>query len=128
MRRRQAFATFIANIQVVLLLAHYFLYQTWMFRHVPQHPGWIQAGLGILSVSFVAASSLAFSYTSAPVRAFYKAAAVWMGFLSFLFLAALSAWIVVGVASLAGIPINFHLLVEVMFGIAIILGISGVWN
>src|ERR1700758_360564 len=112
MRRRQAFATFIANIQVVLLLAHYFLYQTWMFRHVPQHPGWIQAGLGILSVSFVAASSLAFSYTSAPVRAFYKAAAVWMGFLSFLFIAALASWLLFGLAFVAGVGMNFHLLVE----------------
>src|SRR5215472_8781796 len=108
MRRRQAFATFIAIIQVVLLLAHYFLYQTWTFRDVPRHPGWLQAGLGALSVSFVAASILAFSYTSAPVRAFYKAAAVWMGFLSFLFIAALLAWIVLAVGSVFAITFHFH--------------------
>ena len=128
MRRRQAFATFIAVVQVVLLLAHYFLYQTWTFRNAPRHPGWLQAGLGVLSVSFVAASILAFSYTSAPVRAFYKAAAVWMGFLSFLFTAALAAWIVLAVASVAGIGIHFHLLVEVLFAIAIAVGLYGVWN
>jgi len=128
MRRRQAFATFIAVVQVVLLLTHYFLYQTWTFRHVPPHPGWLQAGLGVLSVSFVAASVLAFSYTSAAVRAFYKAAAVWMGFLSFLFLAGLTSWVVLGAASLARIGINFHQLVEVLFAIAVALGLYGVWN
>jgi uncharacterized protein len=128
MRRRQAFATFIAVIQLILLFAHYFLYQTWMFRYVPQHPGWLQAGLGVLSVSFVAASILAFSFTSAPVRAFYKAAAVWMGFLSFLFIAALASWVVLAVATAAGIGMNFHLLVEVLFAIAIALGLYGVWN
>jgi len=128
MRRRQAFATFIAVVQVVLLLTHYFLYQTWTFRHVPRHPGWLQAGLGVLSVSFVAASVLAFSYTSAAVRAFYKAAAVWMGFLSFLFLAGLTSWVVLGAASLARIGINFHQLVEVLFAIAVALGLYGVWN
>src|SRR5215469_4649885 len=128
MRRRQAFATFIAIIQVVLLLAHYFLYQTWTFRHVPRHPGWFQTGLGILSVSFVAASVLAFSYTSGPVRALYKAAAVWMGLLSFLFIAALTSWVLFAVASAAGLGMNFHLMVEALFTIAIALGIYGVWN
>jgi len=128
MRRHQAFAAFIAVIQVVLLLAHYFLYQTWTFRHVPGHPGWLQAGLGVMSVSFVVASILAFSYTSAPVRALYKAAAVWMGLLSFLFIAALTSWILLAVVSVAGIGINFHLLVEALFAIATALGLYGVWN
>ena len=128
MRRRQAFATFIAIIEVVLLLAHYFLYQTWTFRHVPAHPGWLQAGLGILSVSFVTASVLAFSYTNGPVRALYKAAAVWMGFLSFLFIGALASWVVFAIASTAAIGINFHLLVEALFAVAIALGLYGVCN
>lgn len=128
MRRRQAFATFIAIVQVILLLAHYFLYQTWSFRYVLQHPRWLQAALGILSVSFVAASILAFSYTSGPVRALYKAAAVWMGFLSFLFIAALASWVLFAVATLAGLAINFHLLVQVMFTLAIAFGVYGVWN
>jgi len=128
MRRRTVFATFVAVVQFILLLAHYFLYQTWAFHHVPRHPHALQAGAGVLSVSFVAASVLAFSYTSAPVRAFYKASAVWMGFLSFFCLAALSSWVVLAGASFAGVTINFHLLVEVLFAVAILLGICGVWN
>jgi len=128
MRHRRAFVTFIAVVQIILFLAHYFLYQTWTFRHVPAHPRVLEATLALLSISFVVASVLAFSYTSAPVRAFYKAAAVWMGFLSFLFLAALSSWVVWGVATLAGAGLDFHRMVEVLFAIALALGFYGVWN
>jgi len=128
MRHRKAFFTFIAVVQLVLLLAHYFLYQTWTFEHASAHPAGLQAALGVLSVSFVAASILAFSYTSAPVRAFYRAAAVWMGFLSFLFLAAVFAWLVLGIASVAGVTLNFHRLVQGLFVIALALGLYGLWN
>ena len=128
MRRRPVIASFIAVVQVILLLAHYFLYQTWTFRYTSPHPAWLQLSLGVLSVSFVAASVLAFSYTSGPVRAIYKAAAVWMGLLSFLLIAALASWVLFATVSLAGIEINFHLLVEVLFTIAIALGLYGVWN
>jgi predicted MPP superfamily phosphohydrolase len=51
-----------------------------------------------------------------------------MGFLSFLFIAALASWAVFAVAAAAGVGINFHLLVEVLFAIAIALGLYGVWN
>ena len=63
---------------------------------------WIKLGLGVLSVSFVAASLLAYRYTNAPLRAFYRAAAVWMGMLTFLFFAAVFSWIIFGAARLAG--------------------------
>lgn len=128
MRRRQAFATFIAIVQLILSLAHYFVYQTWTYQHVSAHPRALEVTVCVLSISFVAASILAFSYTKAPVRALYKAAAVWMGLLSFLFLASLISWIVLGFASLAGIGLNFHLLVQAAFAIAIGLGVYGIWN
>ena len=128
MRHRRAFLTFIVIIQSVLLLAHYILYRTWTFQHPLAHRGWLQATLGVLSVSFVAASVLAFSYTSVPVRVLYRAAAVWMGFLSFVFIAAVFAWAVLGVASIAGLALPFHGLVEVLFAIAMALGLYGLWN
>jgi uncharacterized protein len=116
-------------VQVVLFLSHYFLYQTWTFRADPALAGpGLQLGLGLLSVSFVAASLLAFNYTSAPVRALYKAAAVWMGLLSFLFLAAALAWLVWLAASVLGVALNFHRLVEILFAIAAAAGLFGVFN
>ncbi len=131
MRHRRRFLGFIAVIQLILWLSHYFLYLTWTFR-LPStdttERAWLQPILGVLSVSFVAASMLAFSYTSAPVRVFYRAAAVWMGLLSFLFLAGVFAWLLLGVSTIVHAVLNFHLMVEALFGFAMAVGLYGVFN
>ena len=120
---------FIVIIQSVLFLTHFLLYETWAFSPQEALMGAVdQADAGFLSVSFVAASLLAFRYTNAPVRAFYRAAAVWMGLLSFLFLAAVSSWIIFGVARLAGVDVNFHRIVELLFAAAVVAGLYGVFN
>jgi uncharacterized protein len=122
---------FIAVIQSVLFLTHLFLYETWIFSSAGgDAPGdlWIKLAFGLLSVSFVAASLLAFRYTNAAVRMFYKAAAVWLGLLTFLFFAAVSSWIIFGVARLAGLAVNFHPMVELLFAVALVTGIYGVFN
>jgi predicted MPP superfamily phosphohydrolase len=131
MRVRKKLISFVAVIQSVLFLTHYLLYETWSFSQVgSETPGefWIKLVLGLLSVSFVAASLLAFRYTNPALRAFYRAAAVWMGLVSFLFLAAVSAWIIFGVARLADLNVNFHQTVELLFGAAIMAGLYGVFN
>ena len=69
-----------------------------------------------------------FATHNAAVRAFYRAAAVWVGLLSFLFLAAVSSWIIFGVARLAGLDMNFHRTVELLFGAAVVAGLYGVFN
>jgi len=99
-----------------------------MFGHVTSHAGTVQAVLGVLSVSFVAASLLAFTNASAPLRALYKVAAIWMGFLSFLFLAAVFSWAIFAIVAVVGWGINFHSLVQMMFAAAAALGVYGVWN
>src|SRR6202166_5039080 len=131
MRVRKDLIGFIAVIQSVLVLIHYLLYETWTFSPAgTETPGafWIKLALGCLSMSFVAASLLAFRYTNASLRGFYKAAAVWMGLGSFLFLAAVSSWIIFGVALLAGLNMNFHRTVELLFGAATAAGLYGVFN
>jgi len=128
---RKRLIGFIAVIQSVLGLTHLFLYQTWTFSPAGINtPGvlWIKLVLGFLSVSFVAASLLAFRYTNAAVRAFYRAAAVWMGLVSFLFLAAISSWVIFGVGRLAGLDMNFHRTVELLFAAAVMVGLYGVFN
>jgi uncharacterized protein len=79
-------------------------------------------------VSFVAASLLAFRYTNAAVRALYRMAAVWLGFLTFLFFAAVFSWIIFGVARLAGLDPSFHRMVVWLFGAAVLAGLYGVFN
>jgi uncharacterized protein len=131
MRVRQELIGFVAITQSVLFLTHYLLYETWIFSPVgSETPGafWIKLVLGFLSVSFIAASLLAFRYTNTALRAFYRAAAVWMGLVSFLFLAALSSWIIFGIARLAGLNMNFHRTVELLFGAAVVAGLYGVFN
>jgi len=128
---RKRLSAFIAVIQSVLCLTHLFLYQTWAFSPAgTDTPGafWMKLVLGFLSVSFVAASLLAYRYTNAALRLFYRAAAVWLGLLSFLFLAAVFSWSIFGVAQLAGLKVNFHRIVELLFGAAVVAGLSGVFN
>ena len=79
-------------------------------------------------MSFVVASLLAFRYTNAALRVFYRLAAVWLGVLSFLFIAAVSSWIIFGLTRLAGLDLNFHRTVELLFGVAAVAGLYGVFN
>ncbi len=121
----------IAVIQSVLCLIHLLFYETWIFSPAGRDTHgalWIILVLGFLSVSFVAASLLAFRYTNAALRAFYRVAAVWMGLVSFLFLAAVASWIIFGVARLAGLDMNFHRTVELLLGAAVVAGLYGVYN
>ena len=129
--RRRSLIGFIAIVQSVLFLTHFLLYETWTFSPAGSDAHgalWINLVLGFLSVSFIAASLLAFRYTNAALRAFYRAAAVWLGLLSFLFVAAVSSWIMFGVARLSGLDVNFHRTVELLFGVAVVAGLYGVFN
>jgi uncharacterized protein len=131
MRVRKRLIGFVVILQSVLFLTHFLLYETWTFSPAGgKTPGalWIELVLGFLSVSFVAASLLAFRYTNAVLRAFYRVAAVWVGLLTFLFLAAVSSWIIFGVARLAGLELNFHRIVELLFGAALVAGFYAVFN
>ncbi len=128
---RKRLIGFIAVIQSVLCLTHLLLYETWAFSPTGSNtPGafWIKLAIGFLSLSFVAASLLAFRYTNAVVRAFYRVAAVWMGLVSFLFVAAVFSWIIFGVARVARLNLNFHRTVELLFGAAVVAGLYGVFN
>jgi predicted MPP superfamily phosphohydrolase len=130
-RLRKRLIGFIAIIQSVLFLTHFLLYETWTFSPAGSHTHgalWIKLVLGFLSVSFVAASLLAFRYTNAALRAFYRAAAVWVGLVTFLFLATVSSWIIFGVAWVVGLDVNFHRIVELLFGAAVVAGFYGVFN
>jgi uncharacterized protein len=96
-RIRIRISGFILTIQTVLFFAHLFVYETCVFF-------WPDLSLRqiavlrivalLLSVSFVAASLLAYKHWNIWVRMFYRAAAVWMGFLNFFFLASIACWVV----------------------------------
>jgi hypothetical protein len=129
MRHRRRIAGFIVVIQTVLFLAHLVLYQTWVYEAGPHaSAAWIKVALGSLSVSFVCASVLAFRYTNPVLRVFYRVSAIWLGLLTFLFVAAVLSWAMLGVAAVAGLHVNFHRMVEWLFAAASVVGIAGVVN
>ena len=123
---------FIAVVQAILFLTHLIVYKTWTFstlgNGVAGSSLWLKIILGILSVSFLGASLLAWRYTGVAVRTIYKVAAVWLGLFSFLLIAAGFSWVAFGVAWMTGLHANFHLIVEVLFGAAAVAGIYGVCN
>jgi uncharacterized protein len=131
MRVRRGLFAFIAVFQSILLLVHLFLYETWAFA-VPAGGArglfWIKIFLGVSSLSFVIASLLAFRYTNAVLRTFYRIAAVWLGLLTFLFVAAVFSWILFGIALIAGLGLDFHRTVEVLYGMGVVAGLYGVFN
>jgi len=124
-------AVFITIIQSILWLAHFVVYETWAFSSsvagVPLSVG-IKIALVILSISFTGSSLLALRYPNPAVRAAYKASAIWLGLLSFLFLAAVSSWIIFGITRLAGLGVEFHRIVDILFAVALAVGVYGIFN
>ncbi len=128
MRRGLGIVGFVTVVQTVLFLTHFLLYETWTYLTPADSKLWLQVTLGLLSISFIAASVLAYRYTNPLLRTFYRAAAVWLGLLTFLFVAALAAWIVYGVAQLTGAHVAFHRVVEWLFATAVVVGMAGIVN
>src|ERR1700676_2374494 len=128
--RIRSILVFVAVFQTVMLAVHFFLYETWVYSpDGAAETSWgLRLGAGGLSGSFLAASLLAFRYSNALLRAFYRVAAVWLGMVSFLFFAACLSWVTFGLAWLAGVEVDAHRAVEILFGMAAGLAIAGTIN
>jgi len=121
----------ISIIQAFLFLVHIAVYETWtFFWGAPDGSRAVELriALAILSVSFVGASLLAHQYFNPLVRAAYTAASVWLGLVSFFFLAACASWIVYGAPLLFGVHFEKHALAAVCFGLGLFAGISAIVN
>ena len=126
MRLGKRLLAFIGIVQSILLLGHAILYVTWSFGHATS--GWTPALFAALAFSFVGASLLAFRSTNAFVRMLYRAAATWLGMLTFFIAACGLAWLALVVAHLAGVSADFHRIVEVLFAMAALTGVFGLLN
>lgn len=122
-------------IQIILLLAHWLLYSTW----VDFWPGLSPAELAnlrvtmiVLAFSFVIASLLSFRRSNSVVRFIYWLAAVWLGFLNFLFWMSLVAWLAwLGIrVTHRGVNLDEsrRVLIVVCYAIAILIGVYGLLN
>jgi hypothetical protein len=122
-------------MQAILGLGHWFIYRTFVAFMGDLSPASTQAlgnALFVLAFSFMAAALLSFRFSSWPVVALYRVAAVWLGFLNFFFLAACLcwlAWLAVLLSGLRANPLELRpLIAGVFFSLAILAGIYGLFN
>jgi predicted MPP superfamily phosphohydrolase len=128
---RKGIAVLLLVIQTVLLAAHFFVYETWIYFWQPAGAGWMgwrSAAVLLPAMSFVAASLLSFKYWNGVTRVFYRAAAIWLGLFNFLFLASVGTW-------LTGLPrLAFHahwnqrVVLAAWFGVAVVAAVWGMIN
>lgn len=127
---RSRIFVFILVFQSLLILLHWFVCQTWIyFQGLTDGPTILALRLVmlLLSLTFVAASLLAWRSFSAPVRLFYKISAVWLGALSFFFVAACFSWIAYAIALLAE-HVEKDVLADVLFGMALLAAVAAIIN
>ncbi len=122
----------VSIIQTFLFLVHIAIYATWTFfwggPDSPRAAVELRLAMAILSVSFVGATLLAHKYFNPLVRAFYAAASVWLGLVSYFFLAACACWIVYGVPLLFGVHVDKRALAAVCFTLGLLAGIAAIVN
>jgi predicted MPP superfamily phosphohydrolase len=125
------FIIFIAIVQSILFLAHWFLYRTVVSFFALTSPSVtmpFKTVLFLFSISLVGTSLLIFRYPNVLVRIAYVLAASWLGFLNFFILASVSSWIIyIAVRTLSFSP-DRKFLACMLFGLAIIAGIYGIVN
>ncbi len=125
------FFIFISIVQSILFFGHWFLYRTLVRFFGVTDIGKIltlRVILGLLSISLVVTSFLAFRYTNLLVRGLYTFAASWLGIFYLFILAAILCWIFLGLTRLFHIPINEKTAIEVFMGIALVAGVYGFIN
>ncbi|HEX4642480.1 MAG TPA: metallophosphoesterase [Candidatus Acidoferrales bacterium] len=122
---------FVSVVQTFLFLVHLAIYGTWTYFWGPQDASRIlelRIAVAILSVSFVAASLLAHNFFNPLVRIFYTLASVWLGLVSFFFLAAGVSWIVYGVPFLFGVHLDTRVVAAACFGLGLLCGVTAMVN
>ena len=125
------FVLFISIVQSILFLGHWFLYRTLVrFFGVtsPTRLLTLKIALGLLSVSLVLTSFLAFRYSNLLVRCLYTAAASWLGIFYLFILASILCWIFYGLAKLFHFPLDRKILIEILIGVALMASLYGFIN
>jgi hypothetical protein len=122
---------FISIVQSILFLGHWFLYRTLVRFFGITSPArllTLKVALGLLSISLVLTSFLAFRYSNLLVRCIYTAAASWLGIFYLFILAAILCWIFYGLAKLFHLSLDRKVLIECLIGIALMASLYGFIN
>jgi predicted MPP superfamily phosphohydrolase len=125
------FVLFISIVQTILFVGHWFLYRTLVrfFEVVsPTKLLTLKVVVGLLSVSLVLTSYLAFRYSNLLIQCLYTGAASWLGILYLFILASILCWIFYGLAKLLHLPLDRKILIEILLGIALLVSLYGFIN
>jgi uncharacterized protein len=117
--------------QVIMFAAHWFVYETWRLFWGPVDVvagRFLAASAVVLSFSFLAMTLLVFRYNNFLIRTFYRIAAVWLGALNFLFLAAILSWLVYGFVLATAMEVPSRWIAIATFGAAAAVSAWGVLN
>lgn len=129
MRRR--IVPFLVVAQSILFFGHWTIYETWKSLRLAPFANELDI-LGIamagLSITFLPASLLAWRYSNLWVRGFYRVAAVWLGLLTYFFLASCVSWVSYGIAAALGHSRARQEILFMAFGAALLAGLYGVVN
>jgi predicted MPP superfamily phosphohydrolase len=125
------FVLFISIVQSILFLGHWFLYRTllhFLGFSSPSKLMTLRVVMGLLSVSLVLTSFLAFRYSNLVVRSLYTAAASWLGIFYLFILASILCWIFYGLTKLLSLPTNQRLSFGILIGMALMASLYGFVN
>ena len=125
------FVLLISIVQSILFLGHWFFYRTLVRFFGVTSPAKLltsKVALGLLSVSLVPTSLLAFRYSNILVRCLYTSAASWLGILYLFILASMLCWIFYGLAKLIHFPLDQKILIEILIGFALAASLYGFIN
>ena len=135
------FVVFLTIFQTVLIVAHGFIFLTWIYFWAPHLQGEIQAydfsppshwrlliALAILSVSFLATSLIGFKLTNVVLRFVYRITAVWLGFVNYAFFSGVLCWLIYLVVRLVGARTERHYFALAFLGLAVAVTTYGVIN
>ncbi len=122
-------------IQAILFLGHWFVYSTFIGFWpglAPAVASDLRIAMLALAFSFVVASLLSFRYSNRAVQIVYWAAAVWLGFVNFLFWGSIVirlAWLAIRFLHLAADPEALRApLAGVVYLVAVFMGVYGLIN
>ena len=124
----------ICTIQALLLLAHWFIFHTWIAfwgSSSAEATLALKGALFALALSFVVAALLSFRFANPLVIFIYRIAATWLGFMTFFLVASFLCWMVWYGVLLAGIAGPSRLkapIAEILFSAAVATGIYGMFN
>jgi predicted MPP superfamily phosphohydrolase len=121
----------IVFVQTILLLAHWFIYHTWIVFWGDMG-AWpmlaLRAAIFLLAFSFIAAALFGFYFANRWVTMLYRLAAVWLGLLNFFFVAACLCWLARLTLALLGLTTNNPLLGAMFYSLAVVASLYGLVN